>query len=154
MVQPSNFYIAHSKWMMGGPLGLNRSWTLKIDGESPLSFMDIRRKVGNRIIRSYLLASCIDNNRIERIKASLRGPKGEFKDFAKFLIVALNHEGERVQVLVESGVYENLRIVGTDSDAFASLDPESIMAIFAKALSKPGDCDASLVMSSDSKVKT
>jgi hypothetical protein len=95
----------------------------------------------------------MEEERIERIKASLRGPKDEFRDFAKFLIVTFNHEGNQVKVLVESGVYENLRIVGTGSEAFASLDPESIMTIFTEALNKPEERETSLIMSIDSLVK-
>lgn len=114
--------------------------------------MDIRRKVGNRIIRAYLLDSVIKENRIERIQASLRGPKDKFQDFAKFLILRANVQKAEIRILAETGVYENLRIVGTDSDAVAELEPEEIVKIFTDALMELESYDTSLLLSIDSRL--
>jgi len=87
------------------------------------------------------------------MKASLRGPKDEFQDFAKFLVLKANENGEEFRFLVEAGVYENLRIVGTDSPEIADIAPDALEKLFTRALQSPEEFDSSIVISLDSKIK-
>lgn len=134
-------------------MGSQRIWTIKHSDGTTFDFMDIRRKVGNRVIRAYLLKEILENGRVERIRVSLRGPKNEFKDFAKFLILTISLDGETIQILAEAGVYENLRIVGTDDERIASMTPEEIIKTFTEGLKDPEKYTASLTLSDDSVVK-
>jgi hypothetical protein len=129
-----------------------KTWKLVNGDDSVEEFIDIRRKVGNQIIRAYLLDRLIEEEKIDRVPGRLRGPKDEFKDFDKFLILQIR-EGERTcRVLAESGVYENLRIVGTDSKSLADESPEAITKRFTDALQEPSNYDAKLIISKKSKV--
>lgn len=129
-----------------------QTWTLqRLDSESE-EFIDIRRKVGNQIIRKYLLNTIAENNKFTRISGKLRGPKNEFKDFAKFLILELSIDGMRAKFLAEAGVYENLRIVAVNSDKLAERSSESLIQIFTEALENPALHNALVVLSDDSSV--
>ncbi|TXT57439.1 MAG: hypothetical protein BAJATHORv1_10141 [Candidatus Thorarchaeota archaeon] len=137
--------------MIGVELSSNRSWKLKLEDGTIETFTDIRRKVGNRIIRAYLLKPIMEQSRIERIKATLRGPKDEFKDFDKFFILKGKTDIGDFRMLVESGVYENLRIVGTDEEYIASKTPDEVIQILTDSLSNP--VDSLIVVSTDTKVR-
>ena len=117
-------------------------------------FIDIRRKVGNQIIRAYLLESMLQSQRITRTEISLRGPKDEWMDFAKFLILRVTEGENEFNILAETGVYENLRIVGTDSEEIAQKSPSEITHSFTEALKDPQSCGAVIVLSTDSKLKS
>jgi hypothetical protein len=129
------------------------TWTLHRDDSSVDEFNDIRRKVGNQIIRAYLLDPVIGSNKIERMNGKLRGPKNEFKDFAKFLILRLSVDGSSARFLAEAGVYENLRIVGVDSSSLAERDSEELIKLFTDALEDVDSFDTTLVLSEDSLVR-
>ncbi len=129
------------------------TWKLQREDSTIDEFTDIRRKVGNQVIRAYLLESVFDSNRIERIPGRLRGPKNEFKDFSKFLVLQLSIDGSSAQFLAEAGVYENLRIVAVDSSSIAERDPEELIRIFTDALENPELYKTKLVLSDDSKVR-
>ena len=131
-----------------------QTWKLKMADGSIEEFVDIRRKVGNRIIRAYLLDNVLQLDRVRRIRASLRGPKDEFQDFDKFLVVEGKQDGDPFRILAESGVYQNLRIVGTDSERIRTMEPTDIIAVFTSALQKPEAFDTTLVLSEQSKVKS
>ena len=131
----------------------NPTWKLVNGDDSIEEFIDIRRKVGNQIIRSYLLKDIVGSQRVERIPAKLRGPKNEFKDFDKFLILKMSDGKSTLRILAESGVYENLRIVGTDSEELAAAAPEKITELFTAALEDPEPSDTRLIISDKSKVK-
>ena len=88
-----------------------------------------------------------------RIKAVLRGPKDEFKDFASFLVVKTSSRKNKFEILAETGIYENLRIVGTDSEKIANLPPEAIVKSFTDALQEPKSHKTSLILSYDSKIR-
>ncbi len=115
-------------------------------------FLDIRRTVGNQIIRAYLLDH-INNNRIIRISGKLRGPKNEFKDLANFLIVEAKNEAGQFRILVEAGVYENLRIVGTDSIEISQKPRDDLIKLFTDILEHPELNNTKLIISIDSKIK-
>ncbi|MBD3406388.1 MAG: hypothetical protein GF411_09780 [Candidatus Lokiarchaeota archaeon] len=127
------------------------SWKLKLEDGTIETFTDIRRKVGNRIIRAYLLKPIIENSRIEKIKATLRGPKDEFKDFDKFFILKGKISDRDFRILVESGVYENLRIVATDDTEIVSKTPEEIIKLVTDSLAEP--VNSMIIVSSESKVR-
>ena len=113
------------------------TWKL-IKGDSSIDeFIDIRRIVGNQVIRAYLLDEIANSHRIERIPGKLRGPKNEFKDFAKYLILKIKNEKSEYKILAEAGVYENLRIVGTDSEELTKKSREEVIQIFTDALQEP-----------------
>ena len=116
-------------------------------------FIDIRRKVGNQIVRAYLLEPVLKSERITRDEISLRGPKDEWMDFAKFLVLRMTEGENEFGILAETGVYENLRIVGTDSEDFAQKPPSEIPQAFTEALKNPQGCSAVVILSTDSKVK-
>ncbi|MGV9168756.1 MAG: hypothetical protein ACOC38_02320, partial [Promethearchaeia archaeon] len=78
-------------------------------------FYDIRMKVGNKIIRSYLLDKSFKENRVDKTKLSLRGSENDFFDAAKFLVVRIHKDDESYAFLIQAGVYSNLRIVGSNS---------------------------------------
>ncbi|MHA2221072.1 MAG: hypothetical protein ACXAAO_03325 [Candidatus Thorarchaeota archaeon] len=128
-------------------------WKLQKDDSSTDEFTDIRRKVGNQVIRAYLLDSVLDSNNIERMNGKLRGPKDEFKDFAKFLILKVSIDNSSVRFLAESGVYENLRIVAVDSNDFAEKESEDLINIFTDALADLEAYETTLILSDDSNVR-
>ena len=115
-------------------------------------FFDIRRVVGNQIIRAYLLDH-IKNDRVVRILGKLRGPKNEFKDLANFLIVKAKDDEKEFRILVEAGVFENLRIVGTDSLELSQKSREELISLFTNALEHPESYNTKLIISNDSKIK-
>ena len=129
------------------------TWKLQKNDSTIDEFTDIRRKVGNQVIRAYLLDTVVESNRIERVPGKLRGPKNEFKDFAKFLILQLSIDGSSASFLAEAGVYENLRIVAVDSNKLAESDSEELIRIFTDALENPDPYNTKLVLSDDSKVR-
>ncbi|MFW9966161.1 MAG: hypothetical protein ACFFEA_03335 [Candidatus Thorarchaeota archaeon] len=128
-----------------------RPWKLKNEDGTLIEFKDIRRKVGNQIIRAYLLENAMSTNRIERIKATLRGPKNEFKDFDDFFVLSASLEGN-LKILVEANVYHNLRIVGTDSDKLSNMNPDQIIKLFTQVLDDLEGHDTVLMVSENSKV--
>ncbi|TFF92144.1 hypothetical protein EU545_01815 [Candidatus Thorarchaeota archaeon] len=131
----------------------NPTWKLVNGDESVDEFIDIRRKVGNQIIRAYLLKNLMKSDRVQRIPGRLRGPKNEFKDFDKFLILKVDDGSSTTRFLAESGVYENLRIVGTDSEDLAVATPEEITDTFTTALQEPEQNGVTLILSHGSKVR-
>ncbi|MHA1950817.1 MAG: hypothetical protein ACW99G_11165 [Candidatus Thorarchaeota archaeon] len=128
-------------------------WKLQKNDSSTDEFTDIRRKVGNQVIRAYLLDTVLDSNNIERMNGKLRGPKDEFKDFAKFLILKVSIDNSSVRFLAESGVYENLRIVAVDSNDFAEKESEDLINIFTDALADLEAYETTLILSDDSNVR-
>ncbi len=104
------------------------------------------------MIRAYLLNSMKEKGRVERVSARLRGPRDEFKDFAGFLILQVKNEDAEFRVLAETGIYENLRIVATDSEELAQQSPENVIRAFTNALEEPETNNALLILSTDSKV--
>ncbi len=91
-------------------------------------------------------------NRLERIKATLRGPKNEFKDFDDFFVLSASVDGN-LKILVEANVYENLRIVGTDSERIFNMDPKRIISLFTEALDNPKSHQTTLILSENSNVR-
>lgn len=130
-----------------------KSWTLKYEDGSVEDFLDIRRKVGNRVLRAYLLETIPESSRIMQQKFSLRGPKDEFKDSTKFLIVKVFDNDLEFRILAEAGVYENMRIVATDKQDVADKDPDDIIQLFTNALKNPEECKVEVIVSIDSRVK-
>ncbi|MDH4212841.1 MAG: hypothetical protein OEV85_02870 [Candidatus Thorarchaeota archaeon] len=128
-------------------------WKLVKEDSTVDEFIDIRRKVGNQVIRAYLLKSVIESNRVEKISGKLRGPKGEFKDFSNFLILNVKNGKSEFRVLAESGVYENLRIVATDSRELAQRTSDEIIKAFTNALEEPEPNNTILILSKDSKIQ-
>ncbi|NWF96707.1 MAG: hypothetical protein HXY34_11255 [Candidatus Thorarchaeota archaeon] len=128
------------------------TWRLSREDGTAEEFMDVRRKVGNRVIRAYLLQPLLDTGSALFVKASLRGPKGEFQDFAKFFVLGAQYGGRELRFLVESGVYENLRIVAADRESAAGLEPDAIVRVFTEVLTKPDECKAQIWLSTDTKV--
>ncbi|MGY5881691.1 MAG: hypothetical protein RTV31_15675 [Candidatus Thorarchaeota archaeon] len=135
-------------------LTAQRTWKLTHSDGSVEEFKDIRRKVGNQIIRAYLLEEILKDEYIERIDARLRGPKDEFKDFDAFLILTGSTQTGTFRILAESGVYENLRIVGTDSDFVLDASAEDVINMFTNAMQNPQDNGAKLIISEKSSVHT
>ncbi|MCK4567264.1 MAG: hypothetical protein KAU48_08145 [Candidatus Thorarchaeota archaeon] len=129
------------------------TWKLVNDDSSIDEFIDIRRIVGNQVIRAYLLDEIMETRRVEKIPGKLRGPKNEFKDFAKFLIVKMKNGKSEMKILVEAGVYENLRIVGTDSEQLTKKTRDEVIKIFTDALENPDLNDTKLILSNDSEVR-
>ncbi len=129
------------------------TWKLIKDDSSIDEFMDIRRIVGNQVIRAYLLDEIANSHRVEKISGKLRGPKNEFKDFAKYLIIKMKNGKSEYRILVEAGVYENLRIVGTDSEELTKKSQEELIQIFTNALQEPEKNDTKLILSTDTEVK-
>jgi len=128
------------------------TWKLQKDDSDIDEFIDIRRKVGNQIIREYLLDNVMNNNRVIRIQGKLKGPKNEFKDFAKFLILRISVDGVTTKFLAESGVYENLRIVAIDSMNVAQQSSEYLLGLFTDALQNPESYETMIILSDDSTV--
>jgi hypothetical protein len=128
------------------------TWKLQKDDSTTDEFTDIRRKVGNQVIRAYLLDPVLESNNIQRMNGKLRGPKDEFKDFAKFLILKVSIDDSPIRFLAESGVYENLRIVGVDSTNLAEKESEDLIKIFTDALADLESYETTLILSDDSKV--
>ena len=131
-----------------------RTWKLKFQDGTVQEFIDIRRKVGNQIVRAYLLEPILKSQRITRTEISLRGPKDEWMDFAKFLILRVTEGENEFSILAETGVYANLRIVGTDSEEIAQEPPSEITQAFTEALKDPQGYGAVVVLSIDSKLKS
>ncbi len=129
------------------------TWKLVNDDSSIDEFIDIRRIVGNQVIRAYLLDEIMETRRVEKIPGKLRGPKNEFKDFAKFLIIKMKNGDSELKILVEAGVYENLRIVGTDSEQLTKKTRDEVIRIFTDALENPDLNDTKLILSNDSEVR-
>ena len=132
---------------------LGPTWKLVNDDSSIDEFIDIRRIVGNQVIRAYLLDGIKDTRRVEKVLGKLRGPKNEFKDFAKYLIVKVKNGKSEFKILAEAGVYENLRIVGTDSEELAKKTRDEVIKIFTDALEDPELNDTKLLLSHDSEVR-
>jgi len=129
------------------------TWKLQKKDSSVEEFIDIRRKVGNQIIRDYLLDPIVKNDKVIRVQGKLRGPKNEFKDFANFLILQISIDGSSARFLAEARVYENLRIVAVDSSNLAEKNPEELIEIFTEALENPDSYKTTLVLSDDSTVR-
>jgi hypothetical protein len=128
------------------------TWKLQKDDSDIDEFIDIRRKVGNQIIRKYLLDNVMNSNRVIRIQGKLKGPKNEFKDFAKFLILRISVDDVTTKFLAESGVYENLRIVAIDSMNVAQQSSEYLLELFTDALENPESYETMIILSDDSTV--
>jgi len=90
---------------------------------------------------------------VEEIPGKLRGPKNEFKDFAKFLIVKMKNGNSEFRILAEAGVYENLRIVATDSEELTKKSRDDIIKIFTDALENPELNETKVILSNDSEVR-
>jgi hypothetical protein len=127
-------------------------WKLRLPDGGVEAFIDIRRKVGNRILRAYLLEQTKEKGRVTILDGSLRGPKDEFKDFSKFLILEAESDSEIFRFLVEAAVYENIRIVGTDRDFIAAKSSEELIQIFTDAMQNPDTWNSQLIVSPDSKI--
>jgi len=130
-----------------------RIWKLKKADGSVSEFQDIRRKVGTQIHRAYLLNDAFAKNRIEKIIASLRGPKDEFKDFDNFFVISASQGPQEFRILVEANVYENLRIIATDSEYIAAGDPDTIIEIFTAVLTELENHNTKLTVSESTKVR-
>lgn len=128
-------------------------WKLKASDDTVIEFQDIRRLVGNQIIRAYLLEGLLSSNRTERTKVTLRGPKDEFKDFDDFLMMRATSENLTFRMLIEANVYQNLRIVGTDSGGIAQKEPADIVALVTNALAQPDSYQTALLLSESSRVR-
>ncbi len=129
------------------------TWNLKFADGTSREFIDIRQLVGNKLIRAYVLKPLLELARVQRVKASLRGFKGEFKDFAYFLVLKARDSQGELMLLAEAGVYQNLRIVGADRRDLSTRPASEIIDIFTNASSDPEAHDAILVLSMDSKVR-
>ncbi len=125
-------------------------WTLKHKNGTVEEFIDIRRKVGNRIIRAHLIRHFIEQERYTKIHASLRGPKDEFKDFARFFILEAQWQESPLRLLVEYGVYENLRIVGTDTESLLEKEANEIINMFTEIVRASDKYGARLIINEDS----
>ena len=110
--------------------------------------------MGNQIIRAYLLQEMLSKDLFIKKCVKMRGPKDEFKDFAQYLVLEFKNENGDLRILAESGVYENLRIVGTDLKDVEKLTSEKIIDLFTNALKEPEKFEARLIISEDSKVTT
>ncbi len=128
-------------------------WTIKYDDGQQNVFIDLRRKVGNSVIRAYLLQPLLTSDRVRTVSGRLRGPRNEFKDFSKFLIVRIRHDNKTVNFLVETEVYENMRIVATDDVSISELPPKDIIGLFTESLTSP-DVHELLVFKSGNGLKT
>ncbi|MFO7835428.1 MAG: hypothetical protein R6V83_02145 [Candidatus Thorarchaeota archaeon] len=115
-------------------------------------FYDIRMKVGNKIIRSYLLDKSFKENRVDKTKLSLRGPKNDFFDAAKFLVVRIHKDDESYAFLIQAGVYSNLRIVGSNSEKITRLKSDEIVDLVTEPLENPSKYDCRITLSDDTKV--
>jgi len=131
-----------------------RTWKLTFDDNSVREFHDIRRIVGNQIIRAYLLEEMISKDLVVKKSVKMRGPKDEFKDFAQYLVLEFKNGKDDLRILAESGVYENLRIVGTDLKDLENLTSDEIIDLFTNVLKEPDKFKARLTISEDSKIAT
>ena len=129
------------------------TWKLHGSNSSIEEFIDIRRKVGNQIIRDYLLDNVVKKDRIIRVPGKLRGPRNEFKDFSKFLILQIKMDDTDSRFLAESGVYENIRIVAVDSIKLAQQSADDLLQLFTDALENPDQYNTTIVLSDDSSVR-
>ncbi|KXH76183.1 MAG: hypothetical protein AM326_07485 [Candidatus Thorarchaeota archaeon SMTZ-45] len=153
MIRRDNFYIRRKSLFYLCEMNSEPRWKLQTDDSDIEEFIDIRRKVGNQIIREYLLDGVENSERIDRVSGKLRGPKNEFKDFANFLILKLSVDGLMVKFLAEAGVYDNLRIVAVDSKNLAERSSDDIIRIFTEALENPDSYNTKVVLSDDSTVR-
>jgi hypothetical protein len=108
------------------------AWTLQKNDSTIDEFIDVRRKVGNQIIREYLLDNVVKT---------------------KFLILQISLDGASARFLAEAGVYENLRIVAIDSNNLAERNSEDLIGIFTEALENPEQYNTTLILSDDSTVR-
>ncbi len=108
--------------------------------------------MGNQIVRAYLLERITASGAIDRMKATLKGPKSEFKDFDRYLILSIQNGLDSYRILAQAKVYENLRIVATDNEAVSEGNPEDIIKLFTEPLEDPASYDARLVISETSVV--
>ena len=129
-----------------------RTWKLTFDDNSVQEFHDIRRIVGNQIIRAYLLEEMLSRDLFIKKSVKMRGPKDEFKDFAQYLVLEFKNGNDDLRILAESGVYENLRIVGTDLKDLEKLTSNEIIDLFTNVLKEPDKFKARLTISEDSKI--
>ena len=129
-----------------------RTWKLTFDDNSVQEFHDIRRIVGNQIIRAYLLEEMLSRDLFIKKSVKMRGPKDEFKDFAQYLVLKFKNGNDDLRILAESGVYENLRIVGTDLKDLEKLTSNEIIDLFTNVLKEPDKFKARLIISEDSKI--
>ncbi len=129
------------------------AWKLKYEDGHVDEFTDVRRKVGNIVIRAFLLKGLLESQNVERVTAQLRGPKDEFKDFDRFAVLAGVSGGVPFKILVESGVYENLRIVAADGGHVLTMGPREMVEVFTRVLMHPADYSAGLVVSVSSRVR-
>ena len=129
-----------------------RTWKLTFDDNSVQEFHDIRRIVGNQIIRAYLLEEMLSRDLFIKKSVKMRGPKDEFKDFAQYLVLEFKNGNDDLRILAESGVYENLRIVGTDLKDLEKLTSNEIIDLFTNVLKEPDKFKARLIISEDSKI--
>ncbi len=128
-------------------------WKLRLPDGGVEEFIDIRRKVGNRILRAYLLKQTKEKGRITVLDGSLRGPNEEFRDFSKFLILEATNDSKIFRFLIEAAVYENIRIVGTDRDFIAAKSSEELIEIFTDAMQNPDMWNSQLIVGPDSKIE-
>ena len=126
------------------------TWKLKQKDGTTEEFLDIRRKVGNQIIRAYLIDDILQEGKIRHIEVSLRGPKNEFKDFSNYFVLHFTRDGDPIKILVEAGVYENLRIVGTDSSVLSDMPSAEIIQLFTDVVKNPDAFETFILLSPDS----
>ena len=110
--------------------------------------------MGNQIIRAYLLEEMLSKDLFVKKSVKMRGPKDEFKDFAQYLVLEFKNGKDNLRILAESGVYENLRIVGTDLKDLEKLTSDEIIGLFTNVLKEPDKFKAMLTISEDSKIAT
>ena len=69
------------------------------------------------------------------------------------MILKIKNGKAEYRILAEAGVYENLRIVGTDSEELTKKSREDLIEIFTDALQEPDKNDTRLILSTDTEVK-
>ena len=102
-------------------------WIIKTNDDD-IVFYDTRRKTGAYIIREYVLDNLINEDRVSEIHATLITPDGKWRDIEKFVIVENNDK-----FLVETKVYDNIRIVGVSSEELSKQTKEDIYNAFIRA---------------------
>jgi len=102
-------------------------WIIKTNDDD-IVFFDTRRKTGAYIIREYVLDNLINEDRVSEIHATLITPDGKWRDIEKFVIVENNDK-----FLVETKVYDNIRIVGVSSEELSKQTKEDIYNAFIRA---------------------
>ncbi len=103
-------------------------WVIQTDAED-LVFYDTRRKTGTYIIREYILNKVIESGRTSEITGKLITPDKKWRDIEKFVIVTNENK-----FLIETKVYDNIRIVGVSSEELASRNKDEIYNAFLKSL--------------------